>query len=626
MSNRNEDRTLSGSTEMYVDILDLPSTINAIRIKNQFGAAGQVLSKNPTTNKLEFASVPIADDTIETNMIKDLAITNAKIANATIAGGKLAANIDIDTSGDIECEVLNCVDIVAASVVATTLTTTGNTTIGNQTTDIFTVNGVANFNNNLILSAAGTMIGSGAWTGPSLNVGSSAVTMNAGDTTINNTCSLRGEVNMGGGGSEVLNMDDHSITNCGSIAFTTGGDITNCDDITCDALACNSITIATGLTMTDISLNLGTGSLTANGGLNTTGASVIRALSCRAIDTNDNHITTGTGALTANGGITTTGPTSCRAIDTNNHNLSLGSGTITTTGLISANGGINTLNENITMGNGDLSCDTITTKGTINTTNNHIVMGTGDLTCDRISAGGSCNMPELDLSAGGAGGGGAVLLGDGGSLSGGTSSAITIGQITGTASAGDTADLIRFNVVHAHNDIPRLLAHKSMSADYSYSNTISTTYEDLDVADELLINFTVPPSAMVEVELYFHATGVEGETILGQLVDNSGDEFWEEHIDDESLCISTEDTYIFQSETGTGYYDTINYQFKCSWILKFADGQVASSYYIKPQIKVNTGSMTLRTGRSGSTTYPPIIFKITSLQNSAQFTHSVISS
>jgi hypothetical protein len=37
MSNRNEDRTLSGSTEIYCDILDLPQTINAIRIKNQYG-------------------------------------------------------------------------------------------------------------------------------------------------------------------------------------------------------------------------------------------------------------------------------------------------------------------------------------------------------------------------------------------------------------------------------------------------------------------------------------------------------------------------------------------------------------------------------------------------------------
>ena len=55
MSNRNEDRTLSGSTQIYADILDLPSTINAIRIRNNSGTAGQVLSKNPTTNKLEFA-------------------------------------------------------------------------------------------------------------------------------------------------------------------------------------------------------------------------------------------------------------------------------------------------------------------------------------------------------------------------------------------------------------------------------------------------------------------------------------------------------------------------------------------------------------------------------------------
>ena len=49
MSNRNEDRTLSGSTQIYADILDLPSTTNAIRIKNNFGTAGQVLSKNPIT-------------------------------------------------------------------------------------------------------------------------------------------------------------------------------------------------------------------------------------------------------------------------------------------------------------------------------------------------------------------------------------------------------------------------------------------------------------------------------------------------------------------------------------------------------------------------------------------------
>ena len=94
MSNRNEDRTLSGSTQIYADILDLPSTINAIRIRNNFGTAGQVLSKNPTTNKLEFAVVPIADGTITTIMIKDLAVTDAKIANTTITGGKLSANVN----------------------------------------------------------------------------------------------------------------------------------------------------------------------------------------------------------------------------------------------------------------------------------------------------------------------------------------------------------------------------------------------------------------------------------------------------------------------------------------------------------------------------------------------------
>lgn len=620
MSNRNEDRTLSGSTEMYVDILDLPSSINAIRIKNQFGSAGQVLAKNPTTNKLEFSAVPIADDTIETNMIKDLAITNAKIANATIEGGKLASNIAIDTTGNIACNDLSCADLDATTITTGNLTTSGNTQLGNQATDTFNITGVTNFNSTLLLAADGTMIGAGAFSCPSVNIGSGGVTINAGDTTITNTLGIHGEMNMASGGSEVFDMNDHNITDCGGIAFTTGSDITNCDSI-----ACNSITIATGLTMTDISLNLGTGSLTANGGLNTTGSSVIRGLSCRAIDTNDNHIVTGTGAITTGGGLTTTGPISCRAIDTNNHNLSLGSGTITTSGAIYANGGINTGNQNIAMGNGDLTCDQITTSGTINTTNNHIVMGSGDLSCDQITANGAIAGPSLDVSSGGAGGGGSITLGGGGSVSGGTSSALTISQITGTrASSPDTANMIRMNLHHAHNDVPRLLGHKSLSADYSYSNSIGTTYENLDVSNELLIHFTVPPSCMIEVELYFHATGVEGETILGQLVDDGGDEFWEEHIDDDSLCISTEDTYIFQSETGTGYYDTINYQFKCSWILKFATAQRFSTFYIKPQIRVNTGSITIRTGRSGSTTYPPFVFKVSSLENSAQFTHSVL--
>jgi hypothetical protein len=82
MSNRNEDRTLSGSTEIYCDILDLPQTINAIRIKNQFGIAGNVLAKNPTTNRIEWTNVPIADNTITTDMIQNLAITNAKLTNS----------------------------------------------------------------------------------------------------------------------------------------------------------------------------------------------------------------------------------------------------------------------------------------------------------------------------------------------------------------------------------------------------------------------------------------------------------------------------------------------------------------------------------------------------------------
>ena len=213
-----------------------------------------------------------------------------------------------------------------------------------------------------------------------------------------------------------------------------------------------------------------------------------------------------------------------------------------------------------------------------------------------------------------------------GSISGSSASNLTIGGITGTAAAGETASVTRINLVHESNDVPRLISHKSISADYSYSNSIGTTYEDLDVADELLIHFTVPPSAMVECDLTFYASEVEGQTIMVRLVNNSGDEFVDEYIDDEELCITTDNTHVFTSETGTGYYDTINTSYHVKWVLKFASGNVGSSYYIKPQAKTSTGTITHRFGKAVYATYPPTMFKMTSLENSSQFTHSVIES
>lgn len=55
MSSKNNKRTLSGTSTIACDILDLPSTDTALRVNNNKGSVGQVLKKNDTTNKLEWA-------------------------------------------------------------------------------------------------------------------------------------------------------------------------------------------------------------------------------------------------------------------------------------------------------------------------------------------------------------------------------------------------------------------------------------------------------------------------------------------------------------------------------------------------------------------------------------------
>ena len=54
MSDKTDSKTLSGTRNLTADILNLPNSINAIRVKGNSGTAGQVLKKNDTTNKLEW--------------------------------------------------------------------------------------------------------------------------------------------------------------------------------------------------------------------------------------------------------------------------------------------------------------------------------------------------------------------------------------------------------------------------------------------------------------------------------------------------------------------------------------------------------------------------------------------
>jgi hypothetical protein len=127
-----------------------------------------------------------------------------------------------------------------------------------------------------------------------LTVGGSGEFIVSGATntaTFGAAATFGGEVSMSEGGSEVFNYNNHGLTNVGSIAMTTGGDITNCDEITCDTLH-----IESELNLDGVDLDLGDGSLTANGGINTTGST-----SCRDIYTNNSNIATGTGNITASG-------------------------------------------------------------------------------------------------------------------------------------------------------------------------------------------------------------------------------------------------------------------------------------------------------------------------------------
>jgi hypothetical protein len=83
------ERTINGLNRADFDEINIASSIDSLTINDNEGSAGQVLCKNSITNILEFNAVPIADDTITTNMIQDNQITS----------NKLATDININTTG-----------------------------------------------------------------------------------------------------------------------------------------------------------------------------------------------------------------------------------------------------------------------------------------------------------------------------------------------------------------------------------------------------------------------------------------------------------------------------------------------------------------------------------------------
>ena len=260
----NDDLTVKGSTTLSGMNLDGSLTATAINASGDVTTTGDVSGADIT------ASGTVSGTTIT---------ASGAVSGASLTASGNVSGVDISASGDMTCDGL---------------TTTGNSTLGNAIGDLQTINGVVNINGQYVFGD-NTFNGHQATLSTMLTVGGSGELIVSGATntaTFGADATFGGEVSMSEGGSEVFNYNDHGLTNVGSIAMTTGGDITNCDEITCDTLHLN-----TALNMDGVSLDLGDGSLTSNGGINTTGST-----SCRAIQTNDSNIQCGTGSVTASGG------------------------------------------------------------------------------------------------------------------------------------------------------------------------------------------------------------------------------------------------------------------------------------------------------------------------------------
>jgi len=100
MFNVNSTRTLSGTENVRAGVLELAGTQNAIRIDGNKGVAGQVISKNDITNKLEWdfaTNSTIPANSIPNSKLVDKTIENTKIKDGTIISSLLADALSIKT-------------------------------------------------------------------------------------------------------------------------------------------------------------------------------------------------------------------------------------------------------------------------------------------------------------------------------------------------------------------------------------------------------------------------------------------------------------------------------------------------------------------------------------------------
>ena len=641
------ERTINGLNRADFDEVNIAGEIDSLTINDNEGSAGQVLSKNPITNKLEFNSVPISDDTITTNMIQDLQINNDKIANTTIQGGKLASDININTTGGIEVHNL---------VANNDLVVNGNVnlngsfiSLGDAGTDIINTRGTIIFNN------GNTPVGTFAATTGVLSVPTGSFTsgLNVGggnQFVVGNTNStfsvdvlINGDIEMATGGTEVFNMNSHNLTNGGDATFnnltlTNGLNLSNNDldlgsgNFECEDIVCNNI-LGTNYAITQgtISLqNAGVAQITMN---HTNGI-----ISCKGLGTNGNPLDSEGGELRSGGGL----------INTENGNLNVGSGTITNTGNVNC-GAIDTGANNITT-TGVVNCGAIDTNGitgpttlsgsfTLNHTSNPVgdikfgsgvisSAGTGNITstnsnlninahsgfiqCDGLST----NNGNLQLGSGQISNISSIFgtgLFRASELQLGTTG---LGINTSAVVYPNTADIRGYNIYNSTNDIPRILACKSFTADHSYTRTINTTYRNIDKDTTTLnVSFAVPISCKVIVEVGFYVgSTLNNERLMLKLVDNTGAEFFGKFINDANHGFSTENMECQFAGSGN-----LRGQFVITkFFLSFPTSKRNFTCNLQPQAAVNAGNCILTAGGTSSGQTPPMYVKVESSGNQDQ--------
>ena len=364
--NHQQKRTLSGSTEIYADIVDLPSSDNAVRINGVKGTVGQLLKKNDTTNKIEWgdessitgtAPIAVADGVVSLN--SDMG-SKSLTTTGTITAEQLTSTDDITATGHIGCATLTASgDIVAQGdingdnatniafinavvcqsvAVAADISANGHIN-GDGSTNITNMNNITATNqmNTWALVASGNISANGNINGDgSTNISAMSAINSA---TLTTTGDITSNGDFVGDGS----TDISSIADIGSATLTTTGNIVSQDDIIVRNVA--------GMTIDTITLsNDGNadfyGNITVRGNINGDGATNMASMNNitgagtiqgeHLTSTDDGYITadlvvggdliTGTlevtGNITANGDIEGDGATnitSCIMTSATNH-------------------------------------------------------------------------------------------------------------------------------------------------------------------------------------------------------------------------------------------------------------------------------------------------------------------